>query len=187
MGTLVKLRNVRLSFPDLFKATAFDPKQKPKFGAQFLLAKGDPQIAKVQAAIEAEAKALWGAKAPIMLKSLSSDQLCLRDGDLKSDKYEGYADCMCVVAKNPTKPSVFDLDGKTRLTEDSGRPYSGCYVNANIDVYALARVGAKPGVWASLQGVQFCGDGDAFTGGAVAQEGDFDNLADQGDEDDLTA
>lgn len=61
------------------------------------------------------------------------------------------------------------------LTVTAGRPYSGCYVNATITIFAYDNQGK--GISASLGGVQFFRDGDAFAGGGVASEDDFDDLS----------
>ena len=69
------------------------------------------------------------------------------------------------------------------MTADDGIVYSGCYVNASIDIYAFDNVGK--GNSAGLRGVQFLRKGDAFGGGAAADESEFDEIGVA--EDDLTA
>ena len=60
----IKLNNVRLSFPGLWKAEPFKPGDDPKFKATFLVPKDSELDKQVQAAILETAKAKWGAKAP---------------------------------------------------------------------------------------------------------------------------
>jgi hypothetical protein len=74
---------------------------------------------------------------------------------------------------------VLDRD-KTPLVQADGRPYSGCYVNASVEFYAYDNNGK--GIAATLKGVQFFKDGDAFTGGGVASPDDFDDLSTEGEE-----
>jgi hypothetical protein len=64
---------------------------------------------------------------------------------------------------------------KTPLTEADGKPYAGCYVNASIELWAQDNNYGKR-VNASLGGVQFARDGDAFAGGGAASEDEFDDL-----------
>jgi hypothetical protein len=91
---------------------------------------------------------------------------------------------MYVSASNKVAPLVVDKD-KSPLSEASGRPYAGCYVNASLDIWAQDNSYGKR-VNATLRGVQFFRDGDAFAGGAPASEDEFDDLSDTGgDADDL--
>ena len=110
-----------------------------------------------------------------MLKSIrgNSMRFNFRDGDEKAE-YDGYADHMYIGASNKARPLVIDRD-RSPLTAQDGCPYSGCYVNATITIFAYDNQGK--GISASLGGVQFYRDGDAFAGGGVASEDDFDDLS----------
>lgn len=169
----VKLKNVRLSFPDLFTARAFKPGDEPKFKATFLIAKDDPQVKAIEAAILATAKEKWGAKAESILKSIrgNPNKFCFQDGDTKD--YDGYGGMMALSAGNKARPLLLDRD-KTPLSSVDGKPYAGCYVNASLEIFTYDNSGN--GVSASLKGVQFVRDGDAFGGGAPASPDEFDDL-----------
>ena len=170
----VILKDVRLSFPDLFVAKSVMGSE-PKFGAAFLLEPGSENEKAVKAAVVEVAKEKWGAKAEATLKQLTSgDKICLHNGDTK--EYEGYAGMLYLNANNAAKPIVLDKDAKTHLDSTSGRPYAGCYVNASISLWAQDNQFGKR-INASLGGVQFVRDGDAFAGGGVATEEDFADLA----------
>ena len=93
---------------------------------------------------------------------------------------EGYPNNHYIKARNKVRPLVIDKDRTKILDESTGRPYGGCYVNANIEIYAQDN-GFGKRINASLKGVQFFRDGDAFSGGAPASEDDFDDLSDTGD------
>lgn len=178
----VKLQNVRLSFPHLFQPQAQD-NGPAKFNAAFLIPKDSKHVAEIEAAMVAVAKEKWGAKADQVLKALrASDKLALHDGDSKS-QYAGYEGCMFVNASNATRPLVLDRD-KTPLTEEDGKPYSGCYVNCTIEIWAQDNSFGKR-INAGLGGVQFVKDGDRFGGGTSADESDFDELGDGAEADDL--
>ena len=64
---------------------------------------------------------------------------------------------------------------RSPLTETDGRPYSGCYVVAIVELWAQDNSWGKR-VNATLKGVQFFADGEAFSGGTPASAGDFDDL-----------
>jgi hypothetical protein len=80
-----------------------------------------------------------------------------------------------VSARSATRPLVIDKD-KSPLTEQDGKPYAGCFVNASVELWPQDNNYGKR-VNASLRGVQFFRDGDAFAGGGAASEDEFDDLA----------
>lgn len=169
---LVKLKNVRLAFPQLFEAKTVNGEGEPAYSASFIFDKKHSAYKEVDAAIDAVAKEKWGDKATAVLKDLrAKDKVALHDGDLKSD-YDGYAGNFFVSSRSKKRPLVIDGD-KSVLTVADGRPYGGCYVNANVEVWAMDNQFGKR-VSASLVGVQFAKDGDAFSGSAPASVDDFD-------------
>lgn len=170
----IKLSNVRLAFPALFEAKTVNGEGKPAFSAALLLDPADPQVKTINAALEQVAKDKWGAKADAMLKQMrAGDKLALHDGDLKSS-YDGFPGNLYISARSAVRPLVIDAD-KTPLVEADGKPYAGCYVNVSIELWAQDNNYGKR-INASLGGVQFYKDGDAFAGGAAASEDDFDDL-----------
>ena len=170
----LKLNNVRLAFPQLFEAKTVNGEGKPAFSANFLIAADDPQIAAINAAIEEVARAKWGAKAEAILKQMrAQDKTALHNGDLKSN-YEGFDGNYYISARSTTRPLVIDRD-KTPLAEADGKPYAGCYVNASVELWAQDNNYGKR-INASLRGVQFLRDGDAFAGGGAASEDEFDDM-----------
>lgn len=179
----IKLKNVRLSFPQLFEARAVNDSDKPAFSANFLIDPADPQVKVIQAAIDAVAKEKWGVKADAQLKALrASDKTCLHDGDTKA-QYDGFPGNLFISARSKVKPLVIDAD-KSPLVEQDGRPYSGCYVNASLELYAQDNAYGKR-INAVLGGVQFYRDGEAFSGGRAASEDDFDDVTSGATADDL--
>lgn len=180
---IVKLKNVRLAFPALFEAKTVNGEGAPAFSASFILPKNHPQIKEINAAIEAVAKEKWGPKADAVLKAArASDKVALHDGDAKSE-YDGYAGNLYVSARNKSRPLVVDKD-RTPLGVADGKPYGGCYVIASVDFWAQDNNYGKR-INASLRGVQFFADGDAFAGGGAANEDEFDDLGDGADADDI--
>lgn len=175
------LRDVRLAFPSLWKPSAPKGGGDLAFNAAFLLPKTHKQLGELNAAIAAVAKEKWGAKADAILKALkSADKTCLHNGDAKSD-YEGFEGNFFVSARSKVKPSVFDQQ-RQELQEQDGKPYSGCYVNASIELWAQENSYGKR-VNAQLRGVQFLRDGDRFAGGGSAADADeFDEISAEGTE-----
>lgn len=178
----VHLKEVIVSFPQLFEARAFDANSDEKFSADFLIERGSAHEKLMKDAIQAEAVKLWADKASAKLKAVAAagKVWCLRDGDGRVNKegeaYPGYPGRLYVNAKNTLRPLVID-GNRTPLTAADGKPYSGAIVNAILDV----RVSNKPSdqAYAYLLGVQFVKDGERLAGGSVAAADDFEAIPDQ--------
>lgn len=170
------IKNARLAFPVLFEPRAVNGEGKPAYSANLLLNADDPQIQALDAAIEKVAHEKWGEKALAVLKQLrANNKIALHSGDLKAN-YEGFAGNMYVSARSQTRPTVVDRN-RSQLTERDGKPYSGCMVNAIIELWPQDSNFGKR-INASLKGVQFVEDGEAFAGGVAACMDDFPALPD---------
>ena len=84
---------------------------------------------------------------------------------------------------NNKRPKVIDRD-KTPITEEDNKLYSGCYVNAVVDLWVMNNTYGKR-VNANLLGVQFYKDGDTFESGSTADDDDFDDFEVASDMDDF--
>lgn len=179
----IRLNNVRLAFPVLWEARAVQDGDTPSFSAAFLFAPDHPAVAAIEAGIETLAKDKWGEKAQTVLKQMrANNRVCLQDGDMKS-QYAGYEGNLFVNTRSATRPLVVDQQ-KRILAASDGIPYAGCYVNATIELWAQAnKYGQR--INASLGGVQFLRDGDAFGGGRSASIDDFDDVSEGSDAEDL--
>ncbi len=174
MSIRVTLKNVRCAFPQFFEAQSFN-EGKPAFGGSFIFPQEHEAYEQMKNAIREEAKTKWAAKADEVLKSLgATDKLCLHNGDSKAE-YEGFPGNYFVSARNEVRPVVVDKN-RAPLTAADGKPYAGCYVTVILDVWAQDNKYGKR-VNASLAGVQFFADGDAFAGGGVARVDDFEDLS----------
>lgn len=173
----MKISNARLSFPNIFKPTAFAEGQDKKYSATFILPSYDPQVKQIKEEMRRIAKEKWGDDVPSNIK------LCLRDGSEK--EMDGFGSSTVFFnASNSKRPGVFDRD-RTPLVAEDGRPYAGCYVNAVVEFWAQDNKYGKR-INASLSGLQFSKDGDSFGGGArSANADDFDDVSDDGDDDDF--
>jgi hypothetical protein len=166
----VLLKNVRLSFPSLFKTEQYAGEDTEKYAATFLIPKSDTKTVTAieqackQALVEkyGEGKVPKGFKMPLV------------DGDDK--EYQGYADHVCIKANTKKRPTLVNRD-KTPIVEEDGILYGGCYVNASIDVWVMDNSYGKK-VLASLNAIQFVKDGESF-GTKSDGADDFDDLDDE--------
>ena len=170
----IKLRNVRLSFPSLFKKAVIDGVQSNKYEATFLFPKSDTEtydmLMEHVDAIKAENK-------KSKLDNDDFDNFFIKDGDAiyRKKGHDGYQGMWAVKAGNTKRPPVFDKDGSI-LTEDDEKIYPGCYVHGNIDLW-FQNNNYGLGINANLHGVMFAKDGEEFGDGArVATVDDFDDV-----------
>ena len=167
--TIVKLSNVRLSFPALWTARKGpEATSKAKFSGAFILNKktNAKDIAAVQAVIAQIVKDEFKGKAP--------PKICLRDGSEKGDT-NGYGpDVMFLNASSESRPQVVDRD-MTPLVEEDGRPYAGCYVNATIRLWKQDNQFGKR-INAALRAVQYVTKGEPFGGDVVDVNKEFSAL-----------
>jgi hypothetical protein len=170
----VNLKNVRLSFPSLFETAKYQGNDLGKYEATFLIKKDSAVAAKIQAAIKKAGSDELG-------KDWSKAKLCLMDGDEKD--YDGYEGCWALKASTKKRPVLVHRD-KSPLTESDGVLYPGCYVNANVDIYAFANNYGKF-VMAQLNGIQYSSPGEEFGGGGSRfSADDFDDISENDDDDD---
>lgn len=164
----IQLKNVRLSFPSIFKRASFNG-DEGKFEATFLLNKETQadQIAMLEKAIDA---AIAEAKVKV-----PSDKRCLKDGD--DFEYDGYAGHMAFKASTNRRPTIIDRDKTPLAEDDANAPYAGCYVNAIVDIWVQNNSYGKRAN-GNLFGIQFLKDGEAFGAGDVDVTDDFEDLDD---------
>lgn len=182
MATII-LKRVRLAFPDLFEPTSFEEGGKRRYGANFLIEPGSENDKLIRSTIAAAVKEAFNnekeAKAFMAGVQGQSNKFCFLDGDTKA--YDGFAGQWFVSSHRNEEqgaPAVVDRL-KQPLTQNSGKPYAGCYVNGKVDIWV--QKGKYPGVRASLLAVQFVEDGDAFAGAPANTDG-FDDLGTDGGE-----
>lgn len=183
----IKLRNVRLSFPHLFTPRKnTDPKNPdaaPKYEAAFLLHKKDH--ASVIAEIKRATQQLIAQKkwAPATVKGTPLAEAESKVNAQTNEPYDGYdADHVYVSARSKGRPLVVDKLNNT-VTEEDGIIYAGCYVNANVDIYAYDKVAAHGRrVCASLRAIQFCRDGEPFGSSTRDANEEFGDVAPEGEE-----
>ena len=167
----VHLKDVRISFANIFEPKQVQGQGDAKFSASFIFPRSHPAAAELTKALTDAATEKWGAKAGDVLKALKAgDRLCVHDGDAKADN-EAYLGNLFVNASNKTRPLVIGPNREPLVAAD-GKPYSGCYVNAIVEVWPQDNQFGKR-INASLLGVQFLRDGERLSGGGVAAAEDF--------------
>ncbi len=171
---VVKMADVRLSFPAVFEPKKFDESSKPKYSATFRLDKTE-HAAIIREIQKATAKLLADNK----VKTLSAERIALKDGsDTGREEDEG---TYLIKASSDKRPLVLDRD-KTPLTDSDQKIYAGCRVNALISLWYQDHPKFGRRVNASLQGIMFNRDDEPF-GSRGASADDFDTF---GDDEDVT-
>ena len=172
----------RLSFEHVFTPSSSNGSD-PVYSASILMPKGSPEVKKVEDEMMRVATEKWGAKGKdVLAKLVRENRVCLRDGSTKD--YDGYDGMMFVSARNPSRPSVFNKKCEPSTKED-GLIYSGCYVNARIEIWAQDNPKGGRRINCKLIGIQFAKDGDAFgSGSGPAKASDFEVIEDDEPSDD---
>lgn len=177
------VKDGRLAFPNVWSP------YKGSFGARIILPPTHKQVVLIRKAMMQVANEKWESKGPTYYKALEkTDKLCLHDGDTKAE-YEGFEGNLFIAANSKVRPSVFD-QMRNDLTQADGKPYSGCYVNASIEIWAQDNAEYGKRINAQLRGIQFLRDGEAFAGGGQPAGADeFDEIGVEGEpeEEDLEA
>ncbi len=170
------LENVRLSFPALWEPKSFNGEGEAKYRAVFIIPRDSDAAKEIDKAINTVAADKWGAKAAATLASIKGNpnKFCYKDGDSKP-QFDGFAGNMFLSASNAHRPTVIDRN-KAPLLQQDGKPYAGCYVNALVEIWAQDNKYGK-GIHATLRGVQFYKDGEAFGASAPASPEEFQDLS----------
>ena len=184
MSKKVMLRNVRLSYEHIFKPSAFDDTQPPKYSATLIIPKDHPDLPAVKKAYfdagqEAFPSEFTGAGWPrgFTCSLKDADKDVNGSGEILAEKHPAYKGCYILEANSTRRPQVVNRD-KSAIIEEDGIIYSGCYVNASLATAGYTFGKVKKGVKCYLNGIQFVADGERF--GADASD-DFDAL--DGEED----
>jgi len=197
---------VRFAFAHLFekrpaKANKDGKKGKDKYELTPIITPGGENHQKIEAAIIAVMQEKYGTKLVDVIDKdgektgeqmpfwqylwkheFADDQKGLRKGNLKRDKsneiYDGFEDKLYVTARNENRPGVFSRAAVPVTAADDGKPYSGCFGNVEIDIWALNKPDVTKRVVIDLLGAQFTRDGDSFgAGSAPSKASSFANLS----------
>jgi len=143
MGNHVKVENVRISYPSLFRPRTSPtfPTAEPKYEATFLVdAQSAPNIVPDITAAIAEAATAAGFTA----------------GSYRTPPWETLPDGTVKIATRSQSPVYVADEFNNPQNETNCKVYAGCRVHAVISVYAYTQNGN--GVTFGLEGVQFAAD-----------------------------
>jgi hypothetical protein len=184
------IMGARIAFaPGVFEASppANDPKGKAKYNCALILPSNHKQLAELQAielALCTEHD--WKDKSPgakVHATLAKTDKLAVHDGDTKP-QYDGFEGNFFLSPSNDTRPTVMHGVTRAPIGKEDGTIYSGCIVNCKVEIWVQDNSWGKR-VNATLLGVQFVRDGDAFGSGAPpANPDDFPDLEVGDDADD---
>ena len=171
----IQLKDVRLSYPSIWKARAFgNGEGEPAYSASFII---DPEtrlgkrnLDLIEEAIQQAKYRKWGNNHP----NLKADKYCVQDGEKGAPDQEGMT---VLLSRNLKKPLVLDGD-RMETVESDGIVYAGCYVDAMVRIWAQDNDYGKR-INASLEALKFRRDGEAFGARRVTAD-DFDD-GEQGD------
>ena len=151
MNELITLKNVRLSFPNLFQYEKYEGSvgEFPKYTATFIISKESKEnLSKIR-------KQLVQIKKKAS-KPIESHNICLKDGD-KTERNE-YLKSYALRASTRKRPLTVNID-KTPVAEEDAVFYPGCYVDAVISFWHYEK---KNMICANLHAVRFLKDGEEF-------------------------
>lgn len=163
----IQLKNVRLSYAQIFQATtpANEPTAPKKFSSALLWPANDPQNgALIQEAINnAIAKGISDGKftaqqaqSPKFDNGIRTEQDRLGADGQPSEEYRGM---LYINAKSDESRPPQVVDGMLRPITDQSLLYSGAYANVFVDAYAYENRG-NIGIGWGLLGLQKTADGD---------------------------
>jgi len=178
----VVLKNWRLSFPHLWEPYAGPgtDADNAAYGAVFMLPKDAENFEEEDRKVKEAMKGVIRDKWPNNPPKIPMSKRCYRDGDEETrPEYEGHMILSARRAKKLGPPEVVDnrkANGQwVRLTEEDGRPYAGCWVNAVVTIWAMDHPRYGKRIAAVLEAVQFRADGEPFATSRVKPEEYFDD------------
>ena len=179
----IALKNVRLSYPNLYDKEKFKGEPTNNWSATLLLPKSrEKTLAEFKALAEGVVSEVTGGKIP--KKLWSTDKCCLRDGDM--EEKPDYEDMWTIKASTNKRILTVDRFGDQVGQDDGDDPYNGifypgCMVDAVISIWYTEGYGH---VRANLHIVRFRTDGEKLGGGdGAAKSQDMLGLLDFDEED----
>lgn len=148
----IRLNNVVISFPALFKKAQYKGKET-KYEGTFILDK--KEHAKEIAIIQKEIDRILVEEFKTTRAKFKDEKICLKDGDDSDNPH--FVGKFTIKATNDDKPLTIDLS-KNEISELNNPFYSGAIVNAVIGMRKMDNEYGKK-ILANLYGVQFVKDG----------------------------
>ena len=160
MATKIMLKNVRLSYANLFEPRE-NKNRELRYSTSLIIPKDHPQVDELHAIIDAEGEQKFGKKWAGMRKRNDP----FHDADEDDDPvYEGM---MYINPSSKRKPQVVDRQVQPIL--DESEIWSGCYCNVSIAVFHFD-VTENKGVSFGLNNIQLVKEGERLGGAPNADE-----------------
>ena len=174
----IQLKNVRLSYANVWEPRAMNEGQPPKYSAALLMDPNTKEGKKNLEALDDAITKVYEEAIPTKFegKRPTNWRYPVYEGD--EEKGEAYEGMMYVNAKSNTRPGIVDRRADPIL--DQSEVYSGCYANVSVTLYAYNNAGNK-GVGVGLGNIQKLKDGESL-GGNIKAENEFSVIEDD-DED----
>lgn len=180
---IIKLTNVRLSFPVIWRPKSFEEGKPAQYQATFLLDPSDKEHAKQIKLIKATAKktliAAFG-EVPAGFKRCFG----LADKHPKKKNYDGYQGMFYLSTGNTTQPTLVDRK-RQDVYEKDGVLYAGCYVNTNPTFWTFDHPKGGQGIAANLRIIQFFRDGEPFGNAPAKADEELDDVDIDDDDEDV--
>lgn len=192
MGEVIYLSNKRMSFAHLAEPHAPGNAQnaKKRYSADFIMPENDPDWNKVMQQVQAVATEKWKDQAQAVLQMIYQDRRsrCFGDGQEKVNKqtmqpYPEYVGMKYISGLRDFPPQLIRTDGSpvdpqnTMEYQQLARQlYSGCYVNAALQIWAQENEHGR-GIRCELLGVQFANDGEPLGAESPDVSGMFNPVA----------
>ena len=165
MGKHIIIKEARCSFPRLYGAEVRDG---DTFGCGIALILEKEKHAAVMSEIKAEMRTAIAENTKLKANPPTGDRLCLKQPDRDELKYK--EDNLILKANCQRAPIVLNPDGRTVMTEATDKIYSGCYVNAKVEIWGQANKYGRR-VNAKLIAVQYVPkDAESFDGSYVSPD-----------------
>lgn len=175
---ILKLNSVRIAFATLFTPKQVNGEGEPRYSMVAIIEPGSANAKAIEAALPVVAKEKWKDKGIEVAKKLFSEgRVCYLRApktNKEGEVYPGFEDTYSITSSNKARPTVVDRN-RQPLVQNDGRPYSGCFCNVVIELWAQDNNWGRR-INATLKGVQFEKDGDSFGGGAPVKPDAFEDL-----------
>lgn len=164
-NNIVFLKNVRVSFPRLFKTHKNADGMEFKMGATFILntESNTKEISEIKQLIKQHLTDGNDGK------PIPSDKICLKDGN--NTGREEYANQLVLSTTAYSPPLVLKSKSNTIFIEEeeNNEIYAGCYVNAKVQIWWQNNKYGKR-INAKLVAIQFANHGEAFSSSYISKE-----------------
>jgi len=163
----IKIDNVRLSYPYIFKKGTYEGKENKKYTVTLILDKNNPKHVEAKKLIDSQIEAIYKEKG-VKRSDFKEDKFCIKESS------EEFPNHWLIKTGNAKRITVIDRD-RSPLTEDDNKIYAGCYANVIVDFYYFDKQYGKF-VLSNIYGIQFSEHGEALESVNIDVSKDFEDL-----------